>query len=95
MFERRVYSAELRGLVLQLVHNKASLSRGDHRHGVHLHRGGASRVTGGIQLFTSDMTPHTHNVSTVASLRHLQGHHGGGGPGVPELQREAETGASV
>lgn len=37
MFERRVYSAKLRGLVLQLVHYQASLRCSNHCHGVHLH----------------------------------------------------------
>lgn len=37
MFERRVYSAKLGGLVLQLVHYKAPLSCGNHRHRVYLH----------------------------------------------------------
>jgi len=37
MFERRVYFAKLRGLVLQLVHDEASVRRGNHSHGVHLH----------------------------------------------------------
>lgn len=37
MFERRVYSAKLRGLVLQLVNYQTSLSSGNHRHGVYLH----------------------------------------------------------
>lgn len=37
MFERRVYPAKLRRLVLQLVHYQASLSCGNHGHGIYLH----------------------------------------------------------
>lgn len=34
VFERRIYSAKLRRLVLQLIHDEAPLSCGDHGHGV-------------------------------------------------------------
>ncbi len=66
MLKRRVYSAKLRRLVLQLVNYQASLSCGNHCHGVDLHvtlREVKSKNTQSIS--------HAASIQIVLYLQHL------------------------
>lgn len=93
VFKRRVYSAEFRGLVLQLVNDQAPLSCCNHCHGVHL------QSKKGPQIYTRRKTSRrwglgymllllSYDICAVRSLRHLQRHHWIGWAGVPELERK-------